>query len=234
MPPKKSKLCNRSKEARRKRLERAHQSEEQIAARNTTQRIRISESRIQKSKRQRDERLRQNISRNSAAREHHIATFRVRELDRQQTRLFSQTRCWIYSIEWQKRGLPHAYILIWLGVKIISAEIPDPLIDQELFDIVTSHMIHGPCGIFNMTSPCMENGKCEKRFPKQYTNDTVTDIDGYPLYRRRNFENGGHIFTMRMSNSTNQVEIDNQWVVPYSRLLSKTYKAHINVEFSIP
>ncbi|XP_072392261.1 uncharacterized protein [Diabrotica undecimpunctata] len=114
--------------------------------------------------------------------------------------------------------------------QIISAEIPDPLIDQELFDIVTKHMIHGPCGAFNMTSPCMENEKCKKNFPKPHTNDTITDIDGYPMYRRRSTENGGHTFTMRLPNFPNQVEFDNQWVVPYSPLLSKTYKAHINVE----
>ncbi|XP_050549141.1 uncharacterized protein LOC126910538 [Daktulosphaira vitifoliae] len=152
--------------------------------------------------------------------------------------VFGEVRCWMYSVEWQKRGLPHAHILIWLEDKIhpeeidqiISAEIPDPSIDQELFHIVTSHMIHGPCGVFNMISPCMEDGKCKKKFPKQCINDTITDIDGYPLYRRRNAENGGHTFTMRMSNAI-EVEIDNQWVVPYSPLLSKTYKAHINVEF---
>jgi hypothetical protein len=58
--------------------------------------------------------------------------------------------------------LPHAHILIKFETKIrpeeidqiSSAEIPDPLIDQELLDIVTSHMIHGPCGAFNITSPC--------------------------------------------------------------------------------
>lgn len=82
-----------------------------------------------------------------------------------------------------------------------------------------------------MTSPCMENGKCEKCFPKACTNDTITDIDGYPLYRRRNAEDGGHTFTISMSTSSNQVEIDNQWVVLYSPLLPKTYKAHISVEF---
>ncbi|XP_029172028.1 uncharacterized protein LOC114941268 [Nylanderia fulva] len=81
-----------------------------------------------------------------------------------------------------------------------------------------------------MTLPCMENGKCKKNFPKPHTNDTITDIDGYPMYRRRNTENGGHTFTMRLPNSTNQVEFDNRWVVPYSPLLSKTYEAHINVE----
>jgi len=153
--------------------------------------------------------------------------------------VFGNTRCWLYSIEWQKRGLPHSHILVWLEDKIrpeeidqiISAEIPDPLTDSELFDIVTSHMIHGPCGAFNMTSPCMEEERCKKRFPKPFTNDTITDIDGYPLYRRRDPEHGGHTFTMRKPNSINEVEIDNRWVVPYSPLLSKAYKAHINVEF---
>ncbi|GFX74603.1 ATP-dependent DNA helicase [Trichonephila clavipes] len=74
----------------------------------------------------------------------------------------------------------------------------------------------------------MENKK--KNFPKPHTNDTITDIDGYPKYRRRSTENGGHTFTMRLPNFPNQVEFDNEWVVPYSPLLSKTYKAHINVE----
>ncbi|XP_025199920.1 uncharacterized protein LOC112597908 [Melanaphis sacchari] len=142
------------------------------------------------------------------------------------------------TAQWQKQGLPHAHNLVWLKDRIrpeeidqiISAEIPDPLIDQELFDIVTKHMIHGPCGAFNMTSPCMENGKCKKNFPKPHTNDTNTDIDGYPMYSRRSTENGGHTFTMRLPNFPNQVEFDNQWVVPYSPLLSKIYKAHINVE----
>ncbi|GIX83790.1 ATP-dependent DNA helicase [Caerostris darwini] len=33
--------------------------------------------------------------------------------------------CWIYSVEWQMRGLPHAHILIWLYNKITSNEIDD-------------------------------------------------------------------------------------------------------------
>ena len=68
-------------------------------------------------------------------------------------------------------------IFIWLEDKIrseeidkiISGEIPDTLTDPELFDIVSSYMIHGPFGAFNMTSPYMEDGKCKKRFQKRYT-----------------------------------------------------------------
>ena len=51
--------------------------------------------------------------------------------------VFGETRCWLYSVEWQKQGLAHAHILIWLVDKvcpeeidkIISAEIPDPNVD---------------------------------------------------------------------------------------------------------
>ncbi|GBL76140.1 hypothetical protein AVEN_234426-1 [Araneus ventricosus] len=150
--------------------------------------------------------------------------------------VFGPTRCWMYSVEWQKRGLPHAHILFWFVDKIraedidslISAEIPDPSTDQLLFDIVTTNMIHGPCGILNRSSPCMVDGKCTKRFPKDFINDTVTHIDGYPIYRRRSTENGGQSFIKTISNA--DIDIDNRWVVPYSPLLSKTFNAHINVE----
>ena len=60
--------------------------------------------------------------------------------------------------------------------KIVSAEIPDPNVDQELFDIVTTNMVHVPCGTLNMMSPCMDNGKCTKRFPKPCQAGTITNI----------------------------------------------------------
>lgn len=96
--------------------------------------------------------------------------------------IFGEIRCWLYSIEWQKRGLPHAHILIWCKEKIqpneidsiICAEIPDSAIDPELFEIVTQNMIHGPCGSLNMTAPCMIDGKCSKRYPRQLVPETIT------------------------------------------------------------
>lgn len=153
--------------------------------------------------------------------------------------VFGKTRCWMYSVEWQKRGLPHAHILIWLIEKIrpteidqiISAEIPDGTVDPELFAIVTTNMIHGPCGVFNMNSPCMENGTCTKKYPKDLLAYTITGLDGYPLYRRRSTDDGGHSFTLNMRHNDDGIDIDNRWVVPYSPLLSKTYKAHINIEY---
>ena len=143
----------------------------------------------------------------------------------------------MYSVEWQKRGLPHSYILIWLYNDIspnkidnvICAEIPDADIDKNLYEVVIKHMIHGPCGILNPNSPCMIDGKSSKRYPRALVSNTVTGTDGYPLYRRRPVEDGGKLATIQMRNG--DIEVNNQWVVPYSPLLSKAYKLHINVEY---
>lgn len=59
-------------------------------------------------------------------------------------KIFGEVRCYImYSVEWQERGLTH-HILLWLIQritpdaidKVISAEIPDPDNDRNLYEIV--------------------------------------------------------------------------------------------------
>lgn len=152
-------------------------------------------------------------------------------------KIFGDVRCYMYSIEWQKRGLPHVHILIWLVRKIppnlidkiISAEIPDPIIDPQLHVIVSKNMIHGPCGDLNPNSPCMVDGKCSKRYPRPLIAETVSGDDGYPQYRRRSPDDNGCTATVRMMNR--EVTVDNRWIVPYSPLLSKIFHAHINVEY---
>ncbi|KAL4153788.1 hypothetical protein QTP88_001621 [Uroleucon formosanum] len=98
--------------------------------------------------------------------------------------VFGGTRHWMYSVEWQKRGLPHAHILIWLVEKIrpnevnavISAEIPYVQVDPGLHEIVIKNMIHDPCGSLNQNSPCMMDGKCLKRYPRILISETITDV----------------------------------------------------------
>lgn len=139
-------------------------------------------------------------------------------------------------MEWQKRGLPHAHILIWLLNKlhsnevddIISAEIPDPVTDPHLHDIVTTQMVHGPCGALNPLSPCMADGKCTKRYPRPLVAETVTGNDGYPVYRRRSKEDNGRTIKVKVQNQ--EIEIGNQFIVPYCPLLSRIFKTHANVE----
>ncbi|GBL99593.1 hypothetical protein AVEN_68853-1 [Araneus ventricosus] len=152
-------------------------------------------------------------------------------------KIFRTTRCFIYTVEWQKRGLPHAHILLWLQEKIhvhkiddlISAELPNPESDPMLHGVIKTQMIHGPCGSFNPLSPCMKEGKCTKRYPGNFLKDTQTGHDGYPLYRRRKPEDGGYVTTKKVRGS--EVGIDNRWIVPFCPLLTRAFNAHINVEY---
>ena len=138
----------------------------------------------------------------------------------------------IHVIEFQKRGLPHCHMLIILREedklrdkddidKVICAEIPDPAEDPQLYNIIKSSMIHGPCGILNPNSVCMTDGACSKQYPKEFQEETDANHAGYPKYRRR--DNGR---TVRVG----KLDVDNRWVVPYNKWLSKKYGAHINVE----
>ncbi|XP_050256589.1 uncharacterized protein LOC126702031 [Quercus robur] len=138
-----------------------------------------------------------------------------------------------YTVEWQKRGLPHAHILLYLYPddkhpmpadinKIISAEIPDKITNPGDYEVISQYMIHGPCGFANPKSPCMVDNKCRKHFPKKFYSDTVIDEDGYAIYRRR--DNG-------MTVEKNGVMLDNRFVVPYNIDLLVKYQAHINVEW---
>ncbi|KAH0757108.1 hypothetical protein KY290_020601 [Solanum tuberosum] len=114
--------------------------------------------------------------------------------DLRDNKVFGEVKAVIYTIEFQKRGLPHAHILLFLHDKfpnvgdidaIISAELPDKLLDPDYYVAVTNFMMHGPCGSIRKSSPCMQKGKCTKHFPKRFLPSTSLDEEGYPLYRRR-------------------------------------------------
>ena len=72
----------------------------------------------------------------------------------------------------------------------VCAKLPDKQAFPELYQIVSKFMMHGPCGIANPNSPCMEDSKCTKKFPKDFT-DVTLESNGYPQYRRRN--NGKYV-----------------------------------------
>jgi hypothetical protein len=75
----------------------------------------------------------------------------------------------------------------------------------------------------------MVDGKCSKRFPIQLVVETICENDGYPLYRRRSTDDNGRSTLVKVNYL--KIEVDNRWVVPFSSLLSKTFKALINVEY---
>ncbi|KAI5446051.1 hypothetical protein KIW84_014045 [Lathyrus oleraceus] len=105
---------------------------------------------------------------------------------------------------------------------IICVRIPDLEVYLTLYNLVKAHMIHGQYGLSRLTSPCMKNKKCSKYFPKKFTDDTIVDADGFPLYQRRTNTHVIH---------KTDIALDNMHVVPYNTRLLLKYQAYINMEW---
>jgi len=139
----------------------------------------------------------------------------------------------LYTIEFQKRGLPHAHIIVFLRpyAKLRTPEQVDslmssefPMDDPELLELIKKFMVHGPCGAQNTNSPCMERGACSKGFPKPFNERTSITEDSYARTRRLN--TGQTIHT----GHGGRYQVDNRWVVCHSKYLIWKYRCHINVE----
>lgn len=96
----------------------------------------------------------------------------------------------VWTIEYQKRGLPHMHLLLFLYPfdrdrlldpavvnRFVCAELPRPEDDPDgvLTNIIERMMVHGPCCPHNPQAPCMVNKatghppECSKRFPKWFS-----------------------------------------------------------------
>jgi hypothetical protein len=161
-----------------------------------------------------------------------------------------------YTIEWQKRSLPHCHITLILAPgdkiespqdidRVVSAELPQPedvrdTSQNELLKLVLKHQIHGPC-LEDRTQPCLDTeGVCTRQYPKQFSSETLPLTDGYPTYRRRapkliqteprNKWRFKFRVTRTVKGRKKKIDIDNSYVVPYNPYLLLKYRAHINVE----
>ncbi|GFO30239.1 hypothetical protein PoB_005674400 [Plakobranchus ocellatus] len=100
---------------------------------------------------------------------------------------FGTLQAWLYSIEFQKRGLPYAHTLLWVKKdakiqpdlidRVVCAEIPNKEQDKELHSIITTQMINGSCGHLNPTSPFMKDGRSSKKFPMPFQPQTKVGIE---------------------------------------------------------
>ncbi|KAL4580135.1 hypothetical protein LXL04_016316 [Taraxacum kok-saghyz] len=148
--------------------------------------------------------------------------------------ILGKVRAYVYVVEFQKRGLPHAHFLLIMRAEDklknpeqydqkVCAEIPDPTKYPKMHEIVVKHMMHGPCGSLGPSSPCMqgEQKKCRWRYPRQFNEVTMQGNDSYLLYRRR--DNG-------VVKKVRDKILDNRWVVPYNPKLLMMFNCHLNVE----
>ena len=157
-----------------------------------------------------------------------------------------QVSC-VYAIEFQKRGLPHAHIVVTLADVdrprtsehidgLSTAELPPaPPVDDDspeadvqrtLRSLVLDHMVHNDCtGSKGRTCPCWDEnkGRCGGHFPFPYTDETAlgSTAKKATLRRRRS-----HPWTANINGRT----VTNQWIVPYNADLLLKYQCHLNVE----
>uniref|UniRef100_A0A914Y1R1 Helitron helicase-like domain-containing protein n=1 Tax=Panagrolaimus superbus TaxID=310955 RepID=A0A914Y1R1_9BILA len=158
--------------------------------------------------------------------------------------IFGPVICSVVVVEFQKRGLPHCHCAFTLKEKWDTPEKVDAYVrgylppknqeeadasgevyDKEDYENTIKFMIHTPCGIHNPDAPCMVNGKCKRRFPREYREDTEMDVNGFTLPKCPENERS---FTMKVKGK--EVTVDNRWVVPHNPHLLKYMKSHLNVE----
>ena len=152
-----------------------------------------------------------------------------------QRHVLGRVVAYTYSIEFQKRGLPHAHLLIIFDKEhkprtpaevdaLVSAELPDPTEPKnaELYGAVVRHMRHGPCGRANPKCPCMnqETNLCTRNYPREFREETLFNVGGYPQYRRR--DTG--VTSGPPHHQTNCS------IVPYNPYLLLKFDCHLNVE----
>ena len=141
---------------------------------------------------------------------------------------FGKCPAYVYTIEFQKRGLPHVHLILFLDPDarpetaeaidcLISAQLPDPILEPDLFELVTLNMLHGPCQGYK----CWTGTECKLGYPRPLCATTTLTEDSYPTYKRPNngryCEKGGSRY-------------DNGSVVPHNPYLLLKYCCHINVE----
>ena len=116
----------------------------------------------------------------------------------------------VYTIEFQKRGLLHAHILVRLAEqyksreptdyeKIVCALIHDPDLNPKLYSIVKRCLMRSPSGA-RKQAPCMR-GKCTKKFSKTFPEFTTTGNDSYPVYQRSNINRTVQVCGIKLDNS---------------------------------
>ena len=140
----------------------------------------------------------------------------------------------VLVVEFQKRGLPHAHAILTLAKKIrtpeevdavVTTAIPDKKSDPELFNLVTTKMVHQECG-----PRCMRKNRCSKGYPMAWRDETTLD-DGRgfvamkrpfephpqrPQEPKQQFKLGGKIY-------------DRRSIVPYNAFLLRRLGCHVNV-----
>jgi hypothetical protein len=155
-------------------------------------------------------------------------------------KVFGKVKAHVAVHEWQKEGLPHMHLILWMddSAKPATAEDvdrnvtavlppiePNPFGGPSLHDLVTSFQLHGPCAEKQCTkNGFRSNGKCQKHFPMDFAEETTYAGPGNDAQYAR--PDDGTSFTKPRGDYV----FNNRNVVPYNAILTMFIRAHCNVE----
>lgn len=151
----------------------------------------------------------------------------------------------MYVIEFQKRGMPHARVIVkfdgpspdqlgeideWCWAEIPPAEMNDGRARAQVLNL----MVHRKYGSHNIASPCMQDDRhragvkvCGKKYPQPWRpSGTVNSNTGRAEYHRR--ETGEQFtYTHKVNGAFVESFATNQWIVPYNIWLLTKYNCHL-------
>lgn len=128
----------------------------------------------------------------------------------------------IHCVEFQRRGLPHAHVLISFAQPcaspadidmVVSAELPADPEDRKLVEGFMVHKHPTVDGEQTIPNYCLKKDKttdCRFKYPRPLQPTTFLEANGTVQYRRRN--------------------IGDEWIVPHNIQLLRAFNCHINVE----
>lgn len=161
----------------------------------------------------------------------------------------------VRSVEYQKRGLPHLHLLLWVAREhkpdtvetldlCVHAELPDQNTQPKLFQLVTTLMMHQRCDVLEKAL-CKTVGndgkpKCKTGFPKAFQEESLVDAQGE--YKKPKRPDNKRVFDQREAADYKRCQErgfdpamssklrDNRYVVPYNAALLRWFETHLNVE----
>ncbi len=140
---------------------------------------------------------------------------------------FGKVKGFFYTVEFQKRGLPHAHILFRTTEtvtaefvnRVVCAELPSVTQDPDLFFLVSKFMLHR-CSKSYCRQKRKRSQRCQKFFPYPYEEETKVVENKRTVYRRRKSGDKNY----------NGYPLNNQYIVPYNKELLLEFQCHMNVE----
>jgi hypothetical protein len=112
---------------------------------------------------------------------------------------------------------------------LLSAKLPDPNTEPELYHLIVKYMVHGLCGILNPNAPCMVDGKCSKNFSKAFREHTTLSegssrdptIAGLPWWEPKRLTIGG--LSLIHFGFSGDIATTSTWSASVQSRLSSTY-----------